>query len=176
MSHVAVVYQTQYGATQRYAQWISEALHSDLYKLSDVNTQVLRKYSTIIFGGAIYASGIMGSKQISTYFSDLPDTKLIVFTVGLSNPKTTNYQSIINKNFNGALQKSISFFHLRGAIDYKKLNFLHRIMMFALKNKVKKSAHTSPETSLFLETYGKKIDFTDKESINPLVRQAESLI
>ncbi|MCO7174969.1 flavodoxin domain-containing protein [Sporolactobacillus kofuensis] len=176
MSNVVVVYQTRHGATLKYAKWISEALHSDLYHLSDVHANILEKYTTIIYGGALYASGIMGSKKISNYFSGVHDKNLIVFTVGLSNPKTTDYQEIINKNFNDQLQQAISFFHFRGAIDYKKLNIIHRIMMFALKSKIKKSKNASPETSLFLETYGKQIDFTEKESINPLIIHAQHFI
>lgn len=119
----------------------------------------------------------MGSQKVSKYFSQLSGKNLIVFTVGLSNPKATNYKNIINKNFTDALQKSISFFHLRGAIDYKKLTLIHRMMMLALKNKVKKSKDTSSsETNLFLETYGKHIDFTDKASIKPLVDYLKDLV
>lgn len=119
----------------------------------------------------------MGSKKVSKYFSRLLNKNLIVFTVGLFNPKNINYQNIINKNFNDDLQKSISFFHLQDEIDYKKLTMIHRIMTFGLKNSLKKSKDTSsPETVPFLERYGKHIDFTDQESIKPITDFVKELI
>ena len=58
---------------------------------------------------------------------------------------------------------SILFFHLRGKIDYQNLHIIHKIMMKMLFIKVKYFCfdHNDADTQLFLQTYGKKVDFTD---------------
>ena len=102
---------------------------------------------------------------------------LIVFTVGLASPKSTNYSDIISKGFKDNNNKPIRIFHFRGGIDYKNLSFIHKAMMGMLKNKVKMKPvnERSYEDRLFLETYGNSIDFTNRDSIKPLVEYVKSL-
>lgn len=60
MSDIAVIYKSKYGSTKQYAEWISEALKADLFERGNIKYENLYKYKTIIFGGGLYASGIIG--------------------------------------------------------------------------------------------------------------------
>ncbi len=173
MSKTVVVYKSKYGSTKKYAEWIAKALNADIFETSKINVRDMEKYSTIIYGGGLYASGISGISTITKAFDRLKNKKLIVFTVGIANPKTTNFNDIINKNFTPEMQQAIKVFHLRGAIDYKKLNFIHRAMMAMMKNHISKTPEDKrdEETKMMLETYGKAVDFTNESTINPLVEE-----
>lgn len=83
---------------------------------------------------------------------------------------------IIEKNFSKEMRESIKFFHFRGGIDYKKLGIVHKSMMAMLKSVVAKKSldELSDYDKELLDTYGKKVDFTDKEMIKPLLIFLES--
>lgn len=97
----------------------------------------MQKYSTIIYGGGLYASGILGVSLITKAFDKLKDKNLVIFTVGLANPNNTEqFVPVVDKNLTKEMQEVIKLFHFRGAIDYKNLGFIHKVMMSLLKNKV----------------------------------------
>ena len=62
-----------------------------------------------------------------------PVKSLIVFTVGLANPETTDYTEILDKNIPSELKAKVKVFHLRGDMDYKELSLVHRGMMAMMK-------------------------------------------
>lgn len=71
----------------------------------------------------------------------------------------------------GEMMDSIEFFHLRGSIDYRRLHLVHRAMMSMLYRTLlkKPDSQLSGEGRQLLATYGKKTDFSDRESIQPLI-------
>ena len=66
-------------------------------------------------------------------------------------------------------------FHLRGAIDYTKLNLKYRLMMALLVKKVAKlpEEQQNAETRAMLETYGKRVDFVDFNSLQPIAKKVK---
>jgi len=172
MGKTAVIYKSKYGHTKQYAEWIAESLEADLFEESEISSSELAGYSTIIFGGGLYASGINGISLITKNFDSIKDKKLIVYTVGLASPVDSSiYKPIIEKNIPKEMRNSIRFFHLRGGIDYSELNIIHKGMMAMLKKMVEKKdeKEKTEEDRQMLETYGRKVDFTDKNSIIPIV-------
>lgn len=179
MNNTVVVYKTKYGHTQNYAKWIAEKLNCDLYDSSDIKVEKLFNYDNIIYGGGLYASGILGVDIITKNFDKLKNKNLIVFTVGLADPNIkSQFLPIINKNFTDEMQKKVNIFHLRGGIDYKKLGILHKAMMSALKKMVKnkKEEEMTDEDKMMLNTYGEVVDFTDKTTIEPLISYVNSIV
>lgn len=83
---------------------------------------------------------------------------------------------IIYHNFTEEMREVNSIFHLRGCIDYGKLNFMHRSMM----NMVKKGVDKKPEESRteediqMLETFGDKVNFVDKNTVMPIIELAKN--
>ena len=62
-------------------------------------------------------------------------------------------------------------FHLRGGIDYSKLNLMHKTMMSLLCSHAKKlpPEKQNAETRAMLETYGKQVDFVDESTLDPVL-------
>jgi menaquinone-dependent protoporphyrinogen IX oxidase len=91
---------------------------------------------------------------------------------------TNNEKNIIdinkelNKVIKPEIREKVKIFHVRGGIDCENLSFLHKMMM--------KIAHSSlskkPENEQtdgdkdFLALYGKKIDFSDKKMLDPIIQ------
>lgn len=172
MSNIAIVYESKYGSTKRYARWIAEETKGDLYKSSDIDSKKLMEYDTIVYGGGLYASGIAGISIITKNYEDLKNKKIVVFTVGAaSTNRDTVFLPIIGKNFSKEMSENIKFFHLRGGIDYENLGIIHRLMMGMLKRATsrKDEKELSDDDINFLATYGKKVDFVDKNTLVPLL-------
>lgn len=178
MNKKVVIYESKYGSTKRYAEWIAEALSCPLFERKKFHPQDFLKYDVIIYGGGLYAGGISGIKLVTQNWNVLSSKKVILFTCGLADPKDPGNISNIRKSLTRTLSEEmlehLCLFHLRGGIDYSRLNVLHRSMMSMLRRMLlKKDIHTlRNEDRMLLDTYGKCIDFTDRESIRPLVDYA----
>lgn len=172
MNKIAVVYKSKYGSTKKYAEWISDALTCDLFDARKVDAKTLSKYDVIVYGGGLYASGINGISLITKNIDALKGRKIIVFTVGLADPKIeSQFQPIIDKNFTGEMKACIEIFHLRGGIDYKNISVVHKSMMAMVKKMVDKKPEDekTDEDKMMVETYGTIVDFTDQEAIMPIL-------
>lgn len=171
MKTVAVIYRSKYGSTKKYAQWIAKEANADLFEGSEVDVMKLKQYDTLVYGGGLYAGGIAGISTITKNYEALKNKKIIVFTVGLSSTEDKGiFNPILEKNFTKEMRDNITFFHLRGGIDYKNLGVIHKFMMAMLKrvvSKKNKEELTEDEKGI-LDTYGQVVDFTDKETIKPL--------
>ena len=172
MDNVIVIYKSIYGSTRKYAKWIGEDLNCDVVEVKKVKIKDLENYKTIIYGGGLYASGISGASFIKKNYNKLKDKNIMIFTVGLSDPKVKeNFERIKYKNFNEYMIKNITFFNLRGSIDYKRLSKIHSIMMEMLKRTITKkdAKDITDEEMLLLKTYGYKVDFIDRNAITPII-------
>lgn len=167
---VKIVYGSHYGTTERYAQELSRRVGIpavDYRKMGEISSQ-----DTVIYLGGLYAGGLVGLKK------SLPKLKtaanLIVVTVGLADPEEEkNVQHIrtsVTKQLGEELTAKTTFIHLRGGIDYGKLNMLHRTMMRMLYSQIKKKPvdQLSEEDQELIATYGKKADFTDLSSVEKI--------
>lgn len=176
---VSVIYKSKYGSTKKYAEWIANEVNADLFECSEIEIEKISKYDTIVFGGGLYASGINGIEFITKNFEILKNKNIIVFTVGLASTDDKDvFETIIEKNCTKKMRRKIQFFHMRGGIDYKRLSFLHKVMMSMLKTMVakKKTEELSEDDKMMLATYGDKVDFTDIKTIEPLVLYIEDII
>ena len=71
----------------------------------------------------------------------------------------------------------IKQFHLRGGINYAALSLTHKAMMAMLRRTMLQKGYQNlrPEDQLMLDTYGKVIDFSDRDTISPLLDYVGSL-
>lgn len=182
MNKIAVIYESKYGSTKRYAEWIAKALSCPLFERKKFNPKDFVQYEMIIYGGGLYAGGVSGIKLITQNWKLLSDKKIILFTCGIADPNAaanvSHIRDSLAKVLSEEMMEHICLFHLRGGLDYSRLNFAHKAMMSMLRQMLlKKDADTlSSEDRQLLDTYGKHVDFTDRKSIQPLVAYASSAL
>lgn len=170
---ILVTYTSKYGATKKYAEWISAALNADCMDTKTIAPGVLDTYDVVVHGGGLYAGGIAGWKWILKHRRE----NVILFTVGLADPACTDYSAILNKNIRPELRKEMKVFHLQGGIDYQQLTPVHRVMMRAMKSSIqrKPEAERDAEDKEFLRLYNQAVHFEDPHAIAPLVAYAQSM-
>ncbi len=166
-----VIYKSKTGFTKKYAEWIANELLADIFEASKVNINMLGKYDKIVYGGSLYASGILGVKLITKNIDKLRGKKIAVFATGVSPAKESAISDVRNSNFTSDQEKYIKFFYLRGGFDYSKLNFFDKFLMNLLKWKIekkKKEDLTDDEIGM-LTVFNKPTDFTRENYIEELV-------
>lgn len=181
MKKTAVIYESKYGSTRRYAQWIAEALSCPMFERKHFNPQDFSQYEVIVYGGGLYAGSVSGIRLIARNQKLLSGKKIVLFTCGLMDPNDPANSSAIHAALSNVLSpemlKQMKIFHLRGAIDYSRLGLIHKFMMFMLRHMLlHKTSHTlSAGDRQILDTYGKTLDLVDSESIKPLADYVKKL-
>lgn len=170
MGRTAIIYQSKYGSTEKYAKWICEEIGGDLYKKSNISISALKKYDTIIYGGGLYVRGISGFSFIKNNYKYLEGKNLIIFAVGASPFDTGMIFDIKSNNFPDEM-KYIPCFYLRGAFDESKMKYADKFIIQILKKILFRKDKSSYEEweKAFIESTDKSGDWTCKESISQIL-------
>lgn len=106
---------------------------------------------------------------------NITDKKILIITVGLADPydkeNTENIRIGIKKQLSAEVYDNAVFFHLRGGIDYSRLNFKHKTMMSLLYRKainLPKEKKTA-EVQAMIETYNKQVNFIDFNELDSII-------
>ena len=173
-----IVYGSNYGTTKQYANELSRRTNMKAISFKKVNQQI-NDYDNIIYLGALYAGGVLGMSKTLKKLNNISNKKIIIVTVGLSDPTDeVNKNNIINNIKNQMPKKffeKAKIFHLRGGIDYSKLNFAHKTMMKLLYNAVKNlpNEKQTAEDRAMIETYNKKVNFIDFSSLDKIANEIQ---
>lgn len=168
---IAVIFNSKYGSTKRYAAWIAEEINGDLLEDKNIVVNDLIKYDTIVFGGSLHAVGIKGVKMITKNYTSLEAKKIIVFAVGCSPGYKEGVEQVYKHNFSHIPNDKINFFYLRGAFNYENLSVSDKFLMNTLKAKIqmKKVNEIDSDAKALLACYDHPVDWTDKKNINPII-------
>lgn len=174
MNKGIILYQSKYGATKKYAQWIKEATQFDCMETKKADINALQKYETILLGGGIYASGIAGLSFLKKNRSRLQGKKILVFCVGASPYDEKAYQELLNHNFSKELS-DIPCFYCRGKWNEEAMSFMDKTLCRMLRKFVEKQ---NPDTyepwqkALLCASQG-ACDWTDRKYLEPLFAELE---
>lgn len=170
-----IIYGTHYGTTKKYAEELAN--RTNIKAISYENVEDINDYDTIIYLGGLYAGGVLGMAKTLKKLNNFQDKNIIIATVGVADPTDEINENNIRNNIKSQLKKEIfenaKIFHLRGGIDYKKLNFVHKTMLKLLYNKVKNlpKDKQTPEDKAMIETYNKKVSFIDFSSLDKIIKE-----
>ena len=170
-----IIYGSYYGTTKQYAEELSK--RTNIEAISYQSVKEINNYDNIIYLGGLYAGGVLGLSKTIKKLNNISSKKIIIATVGLSDPTDEVNKNNIRNNIKSQIPREIfekvKIFHLRGGIDYSKLNFIHRNMMKLLYNAVKNlpEEKQTAEDRAMIETYNKKIDFIDFSSLGKIISE-----
>ena len=174
MSNI-IIYGSHYGTTKQYAKELSR--RTNIEAISFKNVKEINDYDNIIYLGGLYAGGVLGMSKKIKKLNNIVNKKIIIVTVGLSDPMDEVNKNNIRNNIKKQVSKEIfekaKIFHLRGGIDYSKLNFKHKTMMKLLYNAVKnlpKEKQTAEDRAM-IETYNQKVNFVDFSSLDKIINE-----
>jgi len=176
-----VVYRSIYGATRQYALWIAAHLHCPAFDVRTIRAKDLQEYDTIIYGGPIYVGEVLGAKFLKKNLNTLGHKNLVLFSCGLNDPEDErnqiNTEDQLSDILSDELMAHIKVFHLRGAIDYRKLRLLHKIMMAMTKRSIaaQDPSTRTPDDRHLLVSYGIPRDFWKMDATRPILHYVWAL-
>ena len=97
-----IIYQSKYGATRKYAEWIQAMTNFHCMETSKAQVGEVAQYETILLCGGVYASGIAGLSFLKKNIDKLKKNKLAILCVGASPYDESAFAEI----------KAVSYTHL----------------------------------------------------------------
>lgn len=168
-----IIYGSNYGTTQQYAEELSR--RTGIRAVSYNLIKDITSFDGIIYLGGLYAGGVKGLKNITKLISKNNQSKIIIVTVGLADvtneENTESIKKCIRMKVPAEIYDKAEIFHLRGGIDYRKLNLKHKIMMKLLYHKIKKlpEEKQTAEVKAMIQTFNQKVDFIDFDNLNQII-------
>ena len=137
-----IIYQSKYGATKKYVDWLIEETKYDCIETPNAKIKEIVKYDTIILCGGIYASGIAGLSFFRKNYDILKNKKLAILCVGASPFEKQAFNEVKARNLKEDL-KNIPTFYGRGTWDEEKMSFKDRTLCKLLHKAI---ANKDPKT------------------------------
>ena len=160
-----LIYQTKYGSTRQYAEWIAEQSAVDMFHIDEFNIKTLALYDTVIFGSYVRMGKLVDADFINKNWQILQNKKVIMFSVSAAPAGSKVVMEAFEKSVPEPLRKHITLFQFQGRMqnpDAKDtvLLFLAKWLFYIkllCKGKLPK-----------FNPYG-PFDKMDKAKINPLM-------
>ena len=170
MKNGVILFQSKYGATRKYANWLAEETGFPTIETKKAKIDDIKNYDIIILGGGIYASGIAGLSFLQKHMDVLQGKKIIVFCDGASPYEEAAFQEIVQHNMKDKLA-GIPCFYCRGAWDMEAMNVVDRNLCKMLRKAVAKKNPDEYEVweKALMAAGEDKCDWTDKEYIKPIL-------
>ena len=172
-----VLYTTRHGATQRYAERIAEPLDALVKEAAYARIDRAKTYDAIVMGCCVYGGKIKGLDFFARHAGELADKRLVLYTCGLYDPAQDEVRGKLDAQIREALGDAaahVAVFHLRGALRWKSLGLLERMLMSALLADIRKKpeAERTLVERQMLDAEGGAIDFSDEMDLAPIVHAA----
>lgn len=172
--HIAVVYGSCYGNAKRYAQALAERLGEAAVPYQKAGD--LSACDTIVYIGGLYAGRVRGLSKTAGRLPAGTDKKLVIVTVGLSDPQNPDNAAAIRDAVKQQLPQqlfdSAVLYHLRGGIAYRRLKPVHRLMMWLFYRMVRRTPREqmSADACGIVDTYGREVDFVDISGLDTIYK------
>jgi menaquinone-dependent protoporphyrinogen IX oxidase len=118
---ILIAYQSKYGSTKQYAEWIHRESDGDLANIENGDKPHLERYDIIIIGGSVRVGKIIIAPFIKDQWSIIKGKQIILFTTSGTPPQHPKIQSIYEKSLPEEIRKEIKYFPLHGRISRENL-------------------------------------------------------
>jgi len=159
---ILIAYQSKYGSTKQYAEWIQKESGGDLIDIENQDAPDFAIYDIIIIGSSVRIGSIVIAPFIREHWSAIKDKKLILFTTSGTPPQHPKIRSMYEKSLPGEMRKAIQYFPLHGRISGDKLTAWDRFLMAIGK--------TMEQDETLKKDMGKDFDGVRRENLLPLLK------
>lgn len=124
-----VVYESRYGSTQQYAEWIADEADADVVAAEELSPEALGEYDVIVFGGWIHAGKLQGADFIIDNWNTLMEKRVAVFSVSGKSPDSESTKEAIQSSLPDEFREGIECFSVPGRLIYSNLRLLDRLLI-----------------------------------------------
>ena len=171
-----IVYKSKYGASKKYAEWLSEETGFRCVSVKDAKIEEVAACDTIIVGGGIYASGFAFTPFLKKNSGKLKGKKIIAYACGASPYVKKFIDEVVARNMKDDLA-GIPVFYCRGTYDLKSMSFADRTLCKMLRKSVAKKDPKDREVweeALMEGDENNGRDWTEKANIKPVLEAVKA--
>ena len=126
-----IIYKSKYGATAKYAQWISEALKLPYLETDELDDHDLDKFDLVILGTSVYVGKMLIKKWLKNNLKELGNKKIYLFVVcGTPLEQKEKLNSYVTASVPEEIRNKCDIFFLPGKLKKEELSWPD---LFALK-------------------------------------------
>lgn len=122
-----IIYQSTYGSTKQYAEWIHEETGFPLFESRDKS--IPWAADTIVIGCPLMALKPALAGWITKRWDKLAGKRVLLFTTSGADPAKQPVRDMVEKALPDQVRQGVRVFPLAGRFDYSKLNGGHKVMM-----------------------------------------------
>ncbi len=119
-----VVYNSRYGATQQYAEWIGAGLKIPVIDPERLDDRVLAACDFLLIGTSVYIGKMLIKDWLRKNEQHLRNKKLFVFVVCSAYSDVEKQQQIVKDNIPEGIRASSDIFFLPGRLSIKNLSLM----------------------------------------------------
>ena len=120
-----IIYGTNYGTAARYAEELAK--RTGIQAVSFEKAVIPEECEIIIYFGGLYSGGVKGLKETLPAIRKTDWKRFLIVTVGLADVEDaeniSNIRRSLQKQLPSEIYEKAEIYHVRGGIDYQKLNF-----------------------------------------------------
>jgi len=164
-----IIYHGKYGATEQYAQWLSESLRMPMLSAKAARQSIIADYDIVILGSSVYVGRLVIHRWLKRNLSLLKNKKLFLFIVcGTSSDNSFQQQAIINNNVDPAIRGNCEIFFLQGRCIVSKLSWVDHFIL-----KIGAMREKDPKKRANMT---KGFDSMDKKNLKSLIGHISQLL
>jgi menaquinone-dependent protoporphyrinogen IX oxidase len=157
---ILIAYQSKYGSTKQYAEWIQKESNGDLVNIENGDKTDFALYDIIIIGSSVRVGNIVIAPFIEGHWSVMKGKKVILFTASGTPPHHPKIQSIYEKSLPEEIRKEIKYFPLHGRISGENLTLWDKFLIAIGK--------IMEQDETLKKDMGKDFDGVQRENLLPL--------
>lgn len=166
-----ILVQSKYGASEKYAKWLSEKMNYPMELAKEVRTVDFDGMDQVIHFGGLYASGIAGVNVLKKHWEMLRRKQISIFAVGASPYSQEIIDKLREKHCKNEFEKC-ELFYGRGTWNLEKMSFIDRNICKLLQRSVAKKSPSELEIweKALLEASNGPEDWTNPKFLEPLIK------
>jgi menaquinone-dependent protoporphyrinogen IX oxidase len=165
--NVLIAYQSKYGSTRQYAEWIQQDTGADLVNIEIGEKPDLARYDILIIGGSVRVGNIVIAPFIKDHWNVMKGKQVILFTASGTPPQHPKIQRIYEKSLPEEIRKEMKYFPLHGRISSKDLTLFDKFLITIGK--------IMEQDEILKKDVGKDFDGVQRENILPLLKYLEDV-
>lgn len=176
----AIVYCSQTGYTQKYAQWLAEELGCEAVPYAKRGLLGLDDVDALVFCSWFHAASIKGARWLKHIMGKRPHLGVVVLATGASPMPGDGWTT--EEEIEGAFERTFSkdaypnlpCFYCQGGFDYTRLGTFDKLAMRVFFKMNEKNAG-DPKTNEMLVTMRGGFDGTRRAYLAPVLEHLRSL-
>ena len=164
---ILIAYQSKYGSTKQYAEWIQQDTAGDLVNVENGDKPDLARYDIVIIGGYVRIGNIVIAPFIKDQWSVMKGKEVILFTTSATPPRHPKIQSIYEKSLPEEIRKEMKYFPLPGRISGKDLTSFDKFLISIGK--------VMEQDESLKKDMGKDFDGVQRDNLLPLLEYLEDV-